>query len=410
LLFTYGLLKREREDRKKGNFFRLWVSYRIIEKKQEGRFMKKIVVLILLMILAAPVLCAEEKAAKPKVEVVFVLDTTGSMGGLIAGAKAKIWYIAEQIVRGKPTPEVKMGLVAYRDKGDAYVTKVFDLTDNIDQVYTDLMDFKAEGGGDTPENVNLALFDAVQKVKWSDDMKALKIIYLVGDSPPHNEYEDIQGYKKTAEEAVKKGIYINTILCGNNEETRKIWKEISDGAEGNFVAIEQGGGVKEIPTPYDDDLAKLNKEMLGTAVIYGSPEKRKEGEAIKESAGGYGGGAAASRAVYAEKTGKTVAGDRDLVEVATDEKTLTDALGKIKEEELPDEMKKMTEAERKKYIEEQKVKRDEASKKIKDISVKRDEYIKKELEKAGGKKDAFDLTVIKSLKDQAEKKGIKYEE
>ena len=68
----------------------------------------------------------------PTVEIAFVLDTTGSMSGLIAGAKAKIWAIANQIVLGEPKPIVRIALVPFRDKGDKYVTKVFNLTDNID--------------------------------------------------------------------------------------------------------------------------------------------------------------------------------------------------------------------------------------------------------------------------------------
>ena len=70
--------------------------------------------------------------ARPEIEVCFVLDTTGSMSGLIEGAKRKIWSIANDIASAKPTPNVKMGLIGYRDRGDKYVTKVYDLTDNID--------------------------------------------------------------------------------------------------------------------------------------------------------------------------------------------------------------------------------------------------------------------------------------
>src|SRR5215468_10655656 len=105
--------------------------------------------------LLLPAVSAEKaKAEKPKVEVVFCLDTTGSMGGLIEGAKAKIWAICNQIAGGKPTPDLKVGLVAFRDRGDEYVTKVFDLTDDLDAVYSDLKKFVAAGGGDIPESVN----------------------------------------------------------------------------------------------------------------------------------------------------------------------------------------------------------------------------------------------------------------
>src|SRR5262245_15962877 len=55
-----------------------------------------------------------------RVEVVFVLDTTGSMEGLIAAAKEKIWSIATTLSNANSAPEIRMGLVAYRDRGDAY--------------------------------------------------------------------------------------------------------------------------------------------------------------------------------------------------------------------------------------------------------------------------------------------------
>src|SRR6266853_6606691 len=75
---------------------------------------------------------ATKPTEKPRVEVVFCLDTTGSMGGLIDAAKQKIWAICNQIAAGKPTPELKVGLLAFRDHGDDYITKMFDLTDNLD--------------------------------------------------------------------------------------------------------------------------------------------------------------------------------------------------------------------------------------------------------------------------------------
>src|SRR5262249_300292 len=91
--------------------------------------------------------------ARPRVEVVFCLDTTGSMGRLIDGAKAKIWSICNQIAGAKPTPDLKVGLVAYRDRGDEYITKVFDLSDDLDAIHGHLKSFQARGGGDTPASL-----------------------------------------------------------------------------------------------------------------------------------------------------------------------------------------------------------------------------------------------------------------
>ena len=105
-----------------------------------------------------------EKKDRPTLEVVFVLDTTSSMGSLIEGAKEKIWSIASRMASGKPSPRIRVGLVAFRDIGDSYVTKNFDLTEDLDTVYKNLKSFRAEGGGDTPEHVGRALGEAVKLI------------------------------------------------------------------------------------------------------------------------------------------------------------------------------------------------------------------------------------------------------
>ena len=172
------------------------------------------------------------KAVKPRLEVCFVIDTTGSMGGLIEGAKQKIWSIANDMIRAKPTPEIRLGLVAYRDRRDEYVTRTFDLTNDIDAIYGHLRSFQAAGGGDEPESVNEALQDAVRKMSWSQDRAVLKLIFLVGDAPPHMDYADGPKYPQVCQEAVKNDIIINTVQCGSIERTTPFWKEIAQLSEG----------------------------------------------------------------------------------------------------------------------------------------------------------------------------------
>ncbi len=222
-----------------------------------------------------------KKEPKPQVEVVFCLDTTGSMGGLIDAAKRKIWTIANQIASGKPTPRLKIGLVAYRDRGDQYITRIFDLTDDLDAVYGHLMEFRAEGGGDAPESVNQALHESVTKINWSADKKALKIIFLVGDCPPHLDYANDVQYPETCKRAVEKRIIINTVQCGNDRQTQDIWERICRLAEGRYVQIDaNGGSVLTVATPYDSELAKINGELAGSALTYG----RSRGMAMEKLA------------------------------------------------------------------------------------------------------------------------------
>src|SRR5438309_8969162 len=207
----------------------------------------------------APAQTPQQQSAAPKVEVVFVLDTTGSMGGLIDAAKQKIWSISNQIAAGQPAPQVKIGMVAYRDRGDEYVTRVYDLTDDLDAVHGTLMSFKAKGGGDFPESVNEALHVAVTKIKWSTDKKTLKLIFLVGDAPPHMDYPDDVKYPDSCQAAVKKDIIINTVQCGTHPTTKKFWEHIAQLGEGRYVQIgATGGPVVTVETPYDKELVKIN--------------------------------------------------------------------------------------------------------------------------------------------------------
>src|SRR5712671_2233355 len=144
--------------------------------------------------------------AKPAVEVAFVLDTTGSMGGLIEGAKRKIWSIATAIVDSNPDADIRMGLVAYRDIGDDYVTRAFDLTTDIQDLYANLLELRARGGGDWPESVNEALDVAVNKLRWTMTSDSRRIVFLVGDAPPHMDYAQDTKYPTTLAVAKQKDI------------------------------------------------------------------------------------------------------------------------------------------------------------------------------------------------------------
>ncbi|HYX40724.1 MAG TPA: vWA domain-containing protein, partial [Pyrinomonadaceae bacterium] len=206
-------------------------------------------------------------------EMVFVIDTTGSMGGLIEGAKQRVWGIVNEVMQSPAHPAVRVGLVAYRDHGDEYVTKVLPLTSDLDKVYTTLMDYRADGGGDTPEDVRTALADGVAQAGWAKDAAQLgrtaQILFLVGDAPPHEDYSQEPATTATAAIAVKHGMIVNTIQCGQAADTREVWQAIARAGHGQYFAIAQDGGVQAITTPYDDELSQLSQNLGHTTVAYG---------------------------------------------------------------------------------------------------------------------------------------------
>jgi hypothetical protein len=337
--------------------------------------------------------------APPRVEVVFALDTTGSMSGLIDGAKRKIWSIAQFIAQGQPRPDVRIGLVAYRDIGDAYVTRFYDLSDDLDKVFERLSSFEAAGGGDTPEHVSKALYDAVYRTSWTTDQAALKQVYLVGDAPPHTDYNDGFDYRKIARHAKELGIHINTIECGSDRETKVVWNEIASVASGEFASIDQSGGVMAIATPYDDKLAELNARLVGTAIGYGkgageirakaamSRGMRKEEAADRASFFGLLGGRSA------------VGGDAkdDLVSAPAA------AVAAAPAAELPVEMQAMSPDARRHYVEGKKAEREKITTEINGLAKKRNDYLKSK-----APVDSFDGRVEATVKEQAKSVGLAY--
>ncbi len=345
--------------------------------------------------------------SKPRIEVCFVLDTTGSMGGLIEGAKQKIWSIANEMISAQPTPELKLGLIGYRDRGDEYVVKPFSLTDDIDAVYGHLREFQASGGGDAPESVNEALAEAIHKMPWSSDSKVLKIIFLVGDAPPHMDYPNGPKYPDLCREAAKKDLIINTIQCGEMAETKPIWQEIAKLSEGSYVGISQSGNVAVISTPMDKELSRLNERIGTTLIPYGDSKLQAEVHAKYAMAASAPVSAMADRLSYNSKTGKAVQGRGELVDALND-KTLK--LEEIDQKQLPTELQKLDRNELQKRIAKTRDERADLQKQIVEVSKKREAYIQSENKRlaAEGKGDAFDQKVAETLRSQAAKKGISY--
>jgi Mg-chelatase subunit ChlD len=345
--------------------------------------------------------------SKPRIEVCFVLDTTGSMGGLIEGAKQKIWSIANEMISARPTPELKFGLIGYRDRGDEYVVKSFSLNDDIDAIYGHLREFQAGGGGDAPESVNEALAEAIHKMPWSSDSKVLKIIFLVGDAPPHMDYPNGPKYPVLCREAAKKELIINTIQCGEMAETKPIWQEIAKLSEGSYVAISQSGNVAVISTPMDKELSRLNERIGATLIPYGDRQLQAEVHAKYAAAKSAPVSAMADRLTYNSKTGKAVQGRGELVDALND-KTLK--LEEIDQKQLPTELQKLDRNELQKRIAKARDERADLQKQIVELSKKREAYIQSENQRlaAEGKGDAFDQKVAETLHAQAAKKGISY--
>jgi hypothetical protein len=165
----------------------------------------------------------------------------GIDGRLIEEAKCNIWSIATPIAESNPDAEIRMGLVAYRDISDEYVTKTFDLTTDIQGLYANLLELKARGGADWPESVNEALDVAANKLRWTPAGDVRWIVFLVGDAPPHMDPAQDTKYPTTLAAAKQKDIIVNAVLAGNARDTERVWRDIAQNGNGRFIPIPQDG-------------------------------------------------------------------------------------------------------------------------------------------------------------------------
>jgi len=330
------------------------------------------------------------------------------MSGLLEGAKQKIWSIVNQMADGTPRPDIRVALIGYRDRGDQYVTKRFELTRDIDGIYSELVALSADGGGDTPESVNEALHEAVTKLGWSDSQSVYKVVFLVGDAPPHRDYPNDVQYRETVRRAAARGIVVNTVQCGDMAETTTVWQDIATAGSGEYVAIAQDGAMVALSTPMDEELSKLNAELAATALPYGSRAERDGFGRVLIGASSAPASVAAARLAFNGKNGaKLSVGRSDLVE-ATREGSIE--LGDLPAAELPAEMQPMAPKERRLYLEQKAETREEIAAKIAGLASQRDAYVAIEKEKlrARGEAGGFDEKVLDVIRSQAAAKGITY--
>lgn len=357
-----------------------------------------------------PVEQAEDNLSKKNpdsretLEMVFVLDTTGSMGGLLDGAKQKIWGIINEVMQRQTNPNVRVGLVAYRDQGDAYVTNVLPLTEDLDKVYMTLMDFEAAGGGDTPENVRRALAESVNKAGWSESKQGIaRIIFLVGDAPPQN-YQNEPDVLATTASATKKNMIVNTIQCGDDSDTRRVWQAIAQRGQGKYFSIAQDGGVQTITTPYDARLAELGSKIGETYVAYGTERVEKEERQMameSNMANASSNPAKADRALNKAINKDAYSGD-----LLQDIENGKAKLEEVKTSDLPEDLQKLSETERRAEIEKRLADRKSIRGEILNLSKQREAFISAERKKSG-KQNGFDTAVAEALSEQLSRRGNK---
>jgi hypothetical protein len=347
------------------------------------------------------------------IDVAVLLDTSGSMDGLIESAKIKLWTIVNDLAKIQPTPNLRVALYQYGNDGIsrdvAWVKKEVDLTVDLDEVYKKLNVLRTNGGTELVARVTR---DALRDLKWTDEKDALKMIFVCGNEPADQDKEVT--LSSIADMAKKQGVFVNTIYCGpKNSHEVSLWKEFAQMCGGKYANIDQDRAQSEvtIQSPFDKELLEFSSKLNTTYFCYGQEGKDKQANQKAQDANA----AKTSPTANLERSSTKASGlyrnaAWDILDRMKEDPKFD--IKKLKEEELDDELKKIKPEEREAFLKKKAAEREEIRKKIQDLSAKRAKYVAEEMKKQP-KSDAdksFDEAVKACVREQAASKGIKIPE
>ncbi len=347
---------------------------------------------------------------RPVVQAAILLDTSGSMSGLIEQAKSELWKIINELSsakKGGAAPLVQVALYEYGKSslpaGEGYLRMILPLTTDLDKVSEELFALTTNGGD---EYCGLVIQSAGQGLKWSASDKDYKVIFIAGNEPFTQGSTD---YRKSCAAAISKGIIVNTIFCGNHQEgINTNWKDGADLADGRYFSIDHNFQPIQIDAPQDKEIARLGSQLNQTYLAYGTAGN--EGAARQKiqdkNAQALAPMVAAERTV-AKAGASYLNSSWDLVDAYREGKV---KLEDLKESELPAEMKQMNESEKKAYLEKTEKERRRIQETINRLNDARKKYIAAQLKNQDKNTDSsFGAAVVKVVREQAAAKNFRFE-
>jgi len=338
------------------------------------------------------------------VDVVVMLDTSGSMENLLDATRARVWDVVNELGRMKPTPELRVGLVSFgTDKAtedQGFIIQHLDLTDDLDEVYAELMGLTIGGG---TELVGRALNEALDGMRWSPEYNALRVVFVAGNESADQGVED-DDFRIAARAARDRDIIVNALYAGNRDQgVVEKWHEVARAGEGNFTAIDPSTGSIQIAAPQDDLLLELNGRLNTTYVPYG--EKGQNGlanQVAQDSNASRLGVQSCSSRIVAKGGALYNNGSWDLVDRTLEEGFDWNSLSLA---DLPEEIQSMTVDEKVEFIGAKRAQREGIQREIQAASDAREMFVKKVIADRIGEAGLGEA-MRKVIREQAMAKGF----
>lgn len=348
-------------------------------------------------------------ADTPLVQIAVLLDTSSSMSGLIEQAKTQLWKLVNEFITAKQdgkTPVVQVALYEYGKSSlraeENWIRQIQPLTRDLDKVSEELFALTTNGGD---EYCGAVIERATKDLAWDANSKVYKAIFIAGNEPFNQGPIDS---KKSCQNAIAKGIIVNTIHCGSESQgIAEHWNQGALLADGKYLVIDQNQAIVHIEAPQDKEIVKLNEELNKTYINYGkeAPMAKARQLAQDSNAAAKAESGAQVQRIVSKASANYCNTGWDLVDAC---KQKDFDITKIKDADLPEEMKKMSVEERKTYLEKKMAEREGIQKQVLALNKDREAYVATQ-RKESAKTDTLDTAMTKALRSQAEKKGIAWE-
>ena len=339
----------------------------------------------------------------PTVQIGILLDTSGSMNGLINQAREQVWKIVNEVSSANKNDEdvtIQVGLFEYgKDsipKYEGYLQMLSPLSSDLDNVSKELFALRTNGGSEYSGKV---ILEAVNRFAWSNHKDDLKILIIAGNE------SFTQGnvpYEKAIQKARANGIIVNTIFCGDfNNGVELKWRDGANLGGGKYFNIDQDRKIIHIQTPYDDEIIILGKKINDTYIYYGQGHKERKVNMIMQDSNARG----LSKSSYIQRS--IVKSKKQYVQKKYDAVESMDdvSFSSMRKEEIPNILQNKSEDEIKQVLKEMKEKRATLKKKISELEAKRKEYV---FSHKPSKSEDLGSVIVKSIKEQAVSNGFKF--
>jgi hypothetical protein len=347
---------------------------------------------------------------QPVIQIAVLLDTSGSMDGLLDQARTQLWNIVNRFSHAKRNgvaPQLQLALYAYGNTDPGAnrdeIRQVVPFTTDLDLISEHLFALHTSGGS---EHCGEVIRDATTQLAWSKDPNAMRLIFVAGNEPFTQGPVDFHDAVKSAKE---RGITVNTLHCGGYEEgISGGWKDAAVLADGSYLNIDQNQRVVEIAAPQDSEIARLGGELNKTYVAYGAGGEQAQARQSAQDSNSLGVSISNMVSRSVAKSSRNYSNESwDLVDAV--KKNQVD-VASVRAEDLPEPMRGLDAAGRKAWLAAREQERTDIQQRIQTLNAERQKFLaeaRKQQATQGG--DTLEGAIGQVVQREAQKRQLTLE-